>query len=259
MMHAYVRSGAMACPLHVERGEIDKEGNFITEGGVEYGQLQYRTHAKGEYFLRAGFMVIYIDATEDENNIVESESKRLAEAVHTCLLGMFAGCLSPLHIRSERLATFVEYNYKIQRYGDDLSHVIVVGHGNEDGIRFLDMDKPVCGQDLAIPFNKVNSIVRDVDDIDQRAGNSLQVMLLTCKSGCEKVSAELSKSSGVSAVISPSKALPMAWTIQFVAGYLANYFLKSKSMKEAVKDSIVDKDNTPMCTWEDGVKTYCPK
>jgi len=243
---AYVRSGDTACPLHWALGTIDAAGNFIADGDIVDGMVEQTKYPLGKYFLDAGFLVVYIDAVDDENDVLtDSTSKLLAETVHGCVRGMFSGCLNPaLQIRYERLATFAEFNHKIRKYGKHISHVIIVGHGNTSGVKFLDLPENASGDVLSEAFEDT-----------QRSG--IQVMLLSCSSACESISASLSRSAGVSSVISPTEGLAMAWTIQFVAGYFANYFLKSKSMIEAVNTSIIDKDSVPMCVWENGSKTYC--
>ena len=233
---AYIRTESKDCPLSRIQGHINSDGLFETH---EYPEP--KTYDESEYFRDPGFLIVYLDSADDENDIFSSQNKQMEESIFKAVEAIFAYCLY-LPVREINVGTFTELKHKLHKYGPVSSHIILIGHGGTEGISFLDQDKPVSGKQLAEVFDF--------------KGKKLQVLSLCCHSGCEDISREISQANGVSSVIAPNGVFHTAWGIHFVTGYLINYFLNTKSVHDAVSQSIIQPDKTPMCVWKKGTVTY---
>ena len=145
----YVRAAAVDgytgfCPICCKEGYYNNEtGNFID--GREY--------TPDDFFFNPGFLVILLGGVQRDTAL-----ENAALAIHASIQSLFATCGIVVHF--ERMRTLVELD-KFVRGGNEASstgqrsvysHIILVGHGNENGVPFLDDEVPVRGDRLANIF-----------------------------------------------------------------------------------------------------------
>ena len=150
---AYVRVSALEdyegfCPISYRHGYLYNETGVFVDG-QEFQQE--------DYFLNPGFLVVLLGGVDRETTV-----ENAALAIHASIKSLFSTCGIPVHF--ERMRTLVELDRFVRGnpesesdnhssgYRSNYSHVILVGHGAENGIPFLDENEPVGGERLAQVF-----------------------------------------------------------------------------------------------------------
>jgi hypothetical protein len=180
-----------------------------------------------------GFLVLQIGGIDPDYT-----EHSAAVAIYQSLNSLFAGCGKPVDF--ERMRTTVELSAYMKKYRSKYSHIVLIGHGVEEGLPFLDRPDAIAGQELSGFLG---------GDANERA---IQMISLCCHSGGKMLSKAISNAPGVTEVIAPTSTFDMRWAVHFVTGYFLHLYLEDLSTDEAVRRSIVNKDSTPMCIWRGG-------
>jgi hypothetical protein len=193
---------------------------------------------ESDFIDNPGFLILHLGHAVEREHTVETA----ARALHSTLTSLFAACNVPVTL--ERIRTSIEFSEFMKAYRAEYSHLILIGHGSTDGIRFLDKPAPVKGAELAGMLGADSS------------ANNLQILSLCCHSGCEAISKALSVSEGVTEVIAPSEAFDMRWASHFVTGYFLSRYVSNRSSEEAVQDHC-RASKMGVCIWRDGKVLLC--
>lgn len=185
-----------------------------------------------------GFLILELGPIFAEETI-----SKAAEATAKSLDSLFAACSPNVH--HHRVATAVELEDLMRRCGHLWSHIIIIGHGTEEGFCFLDRNGFLNGTDLA------NLLGCHDDDGRQR-----QILSLCCHSGCENISRALSNAANVTEVIAPTKTFDLRWAVVFVTGYLLKLFGTTGPVEQAVKEAAEWSAGSemPIAVWRDGIQ-----
>lgn len=92
---------------------------------------------------RPGFLVLHLAGIEPDP-IVDSA----AVAMHTCLRSILATCGDGVPVEFEKIRTALEVRQYMKARRFEYSHIIVIGHGANDGIHLLD-ESPIAKDDFA--------------------------------------------------------------------------------------------------------------
>ena len=191
-----------------------------------------------DFIGNPGFLIVHLGHSVEREHTVETAAK----ALHSTLTSLFAACDVPVTL--ERIRTSIEFSEFMKAYREHYSHLILIGHGSTDGIRFLDKPSPVKGAELAGMLGADSS------------ANSLQILSLCCHSGCEAISKALSLSPGVTEVIAPSEAFDMRWASHFITGYFLSRYVSNHSSERAVRDHC-RASKMGVCIWRGGEVLLC--
>lgn len=179
-----------------------------------------------------GFLIIHLGSIEREHTL-----EAAASALHNSMWSLFSACNIPADL--ERIRTTIELSKYMEKFCDNYSHIILIGHGTPDGIPFLDKSEPIGGSELSnlLCTNNWNS--------------SKQVISLCCHSGCEKLAQELSESTNIKDVLAPNDVFDMRWAVHFVTGYFLMY-TERLSIDDAALQAARNSGGAPICIWRDG-------
>lgn len=193
---------------------------------------------ESDFIDNPGFLIVHLGHSVEREHTVETAAK----ALHATLSSLFAACNIPVTL--ERIRTSIEFSEFMKAYRFNYSHLILIGHGSTEGIRFLDKPGPVRGAELAGMLGADNS------------ANSLQILSLCCHSGCEAISKALSQSPGVIEVIAPSEAFDMRWASHFVTGYFLSRYVSNLTSEQSVQDHC-QASKMNVCIWKAGEVRVC--
>jgi len=182
------------CPIVHLRGHINND-TFTAE--THWGEISI---PKERLIYNAGYLVLHIGSVETEHTV-----ETAANAVYESLFALFSACHDI--VRYERIRTTVELSEYLKLYRCNYSHIILIGHGSENGIPFLDKPKPIRGSELS-----------GLLGADSHK-NPIQIISLCCHSGCEENARALSKAEGVKEVLAPSDTFDLRWSVHFILGY----------------------------------------
>ena len=220
------------CPIVSVWGTFQKDGSFLFHS--PWGELSVQP---SELIKNAGYLVLEIGAVEQEHTVSTA-----ATAVYESLHALFSACHDIVSF--ERIRTSVELSEYLKLYRCNYSHIILIGHGDENAIKFLDKNGPIRGNELA------GLLGADAHK------NPIQILSLCCHSGCEENARALSNAEKVTEVLAPSDTFDLRWSVHFILGYFLNIYLLGKSLNEAVCEAALDKSSTPMTIWQNGEKIY---
>lgn len=222
------------CPLVSMTGT--KDGDEFVAYDQDNQEIRF---SSADVVEKPGFLIIQLGDARERDHTVEAA----AFAIFQSLNSLFAACAGDVHF--ERIRTSVELSEFMKRYRFNYSHVVLVGHGDQNGgIPFMDQSEPLKGHSLAGLLGADGS-VRDIELIS-----------LCCHTGCESLSSALSNAVGVKHVIAPQKAFDLRWAVHFVTGYFLERYLSGKPIDQAVCDASVNPTATPMSVWKQGRKIY---
>jgi hypothetical protein len=191
-----------------------------------------------DFIDNPGFLIVHLGHSVEREHTVEIAAK----ALHSTLSSLFAACDVPVML--ERIRTSIELSEFMKAYRQQYSHLILIGHGSTDGIRFLDKPAPVKGVELGGMLGADSST------------NSLQILSLCCHSGCEAISKALSLTPGVSEVIAPSETFDMRWASHFITGYFLSRYISNNSSEQAVQEHC-RASKMSVCIWRSGKVLLC--
>lgn len=220
------------CPLIREWGVLSDDGRFQFNWDGEDREIN-----ASEVIANAGYLVLEIGSVEEEYTVSTA-----ANAVYESLRALFSACHDI--VRYERIRTSVELSEYLKMYRCNYSHIILIGHGGQDGIKFLDKSGPIRGNELAGLFGA------------DAHKNSIQIISLCCHSGCEENARSLSNAENVTEVLAPEGTFDLRWAVYFILGYFLSMYLRDRNVNDAVCDAALDKTSTPMCVWKNGEKVY---
>lgn len=224
------------CPITLVYVFKDEDGKFrLSEDDDLKGEIRFE---ESDFVDNPGFLIVHLGHSIEREHTVETAAK----ALHSTLTSLFAACDVPVTL--ERIRTSLEFSEFMKAYRAQYSHLILIGHGSTDGIRFLDKSSPIKGSELAGMLGADNS------------ANSLQILSLCCHSGCEAISKPLSLSAGVSEVIAPSEAFDMRWASHFITGYFLSRYISNHTSEQAVQDHC-RASKMSVCLWRGGDVLLC--
>lgn len=229
----FVEGYTAFCPLVPKWGT--KEGDEYIEYGEDNKEQRF---SAADVVLSPGFLVVELGDIDDPDHTLNTA----ASAIFQSLSALFSACAGP--VQYERIRTSVELSQYMLKYRFNFSHIIIVGHGSEDGIPFMDQPSPMKGNAIAGLLGADGS-PRDIELIS-----------LCCHTGCEALSSSLSKAVGVRQVIAPISTFDVRWAVHFVTGYFLDRYLEGKPVDKAVCDAALNKNATPMAVWQEGVKVF---
>lgn len=233
---AYLPDYAGYCPLTpMLASPIDEEPDFWN---VWTGDNRGVPVPRTRLVASPGFLVLEIAPILSEETV-----SKAAEATAKSLESLFASC-SP-NVQHFRVSTAVELEDLMKRCGFLWSHVIIIGHGAEDGLSLLDRNGPLDGADLA-------NLLGCHDD----HGRDRQIISLCCHSGCANISEALSKASNVTEVIAPVEFFDLRWAVVFVTGYFLKLFGTTGTVEQAVTEAAnwSSGSKMPISVWCDGIQ-----
>jgi hypothetical protein len=218
------------CPIARFDGHTQEDGTVkIRLQNGEEMSIQ-----KSQLIENPGFLVLEIRGIVPEHTVNSA-----AYAIYQSLSSMFASCGMPVDY--ERIRTMLEFTEYLKTYRHNYSHIVLIGHGTEKGVQFLDRQTPTAGQELSGCLGG-DSTTR-----------SLEIISLCCHSGGKQLSEAISKAVGVSSVIGPTATFDMRWAVHFVTGYFLYRYLENRTADQALKGAVVNANVTPMCVWRNGV------
>ena len=220
---AYIRASVLNdydgfCPVTLRDGYLNEDGSFRDEDLFQAEDV----------FLNPGFLVIVLGQVE-----AEAPLEQAGYALHASIQSMFADCGIP--VMFERMRTFIELQKSIETFRGVCSHIVLIGHGEVDGIKFLDRDEFVSGAELAEIFECFEDC------------SPIQVISLCCHSGIQSIAGDISKAESVAEVIAPQAPFHVQWAVHFVSGYLLEFFLHGSTVDDAVAKAAFNPARTPMC------------
>jgi len=184
-----------------------------------------------DFIERPGFLLIQLGAIEEDYTL-----ETAANAVFWSLQSLFSACDIPVNI--ERMRTTIELSEYLKQYRSRYSHIILIGHGSEEGISFLDKKDPLGGIEL--------SGLLGADKSD----NPIQIISLCCHSGCEQLSKALSSGLNVNEVIAPKEVFDIRWAVHFITSYFLFLFINELDTENAVKNAA--SNDSKFCIWKKG-------
>lgn len=224
------------CPITLAYVFQGEDGKFhLSEDDDPEGKIRFE---ESDFIDNPGFLIVHLGHSVEREHTVEAAAK----ALHSTLTSLFAAC--DVRVTLERIRTSIEFSEFMKAYRAQYSHLILIGHGSTDGIKFLDKPSPVKGSELAGMLGADSS------------ANNLQILSLCCHSGCEAISKALSISPGVSEVIAPSEAFDMRWASHFITGYFLSRYISDHSSEQAVQDHC-RASRMRVCIWRGGEMLLC--
>lgn len=215
------------CPITQLYVYLQPDGSFL--GGYD----QPIVISPADMIFDPGFLVLSLGSIEKDYTV-----ETAAKALYNSLQSLFAGCGIPVDF--ERIRTTVELSEYMKKYRANYTHVILIGHGQKDGISFLDKPKPIAGGELAGCLGS--------DASEKR----LQIVSLCCHSGCENLAKALSSAPNISEVLAPNDAFDIRWAVHFITGFLLYLYINGLQVDEAVRNAARTSGNAPMCIWRNG-------
>lgn len=165
-----------------------------------------------------GILIVSIGDFDSESTLIDPLSKSI---LHFVRLLLDDDSLKFLKIRTvDELRSFWENNHS------SFSHIILIGHGNPDGISFID-NRILNAKDLAKLLEKPCN-----NNTEQKI-----IISLCCKTGSFTFSKELSKSSVCGWLLASKDNIHGANASQFCQTFLTNHLLNGQTSKVAFKKS----------------------
>lgn len=153
-------------------------------------------------------------------------------------LGNFCRLLSP-HIFFKEVTVRSKHELAALwvRVHDQVSHVIVAGHGDTDCVVF-GVDGEVTGEDFAKIFEDPLTLLGSMPSQGKPGPFSSKVFVsLCCKTGRASFAGSFSKRPVCSALIAPMQSVHAALASQFAQNLFAHHFVDGRSIKVALKRS----------------------
>lgn len=222
------------CPITPALAYKQDNGKWMILGsGVEDNDVEIEIE-RSDIIESPGFLLVQLGIDKEHTHDVA------AAALLNSMESLFAACGIPVDY--ERIRTTVEFSEFMKIYRCNYSHIILLGHGSDTGLTFLDKREPIAGEELAGYLGA------------DKHKNSIQLISLCCHSGCEKMASALSRATSVTEVIAPRKTFDLRWAVHFITGYFLALYVSGNNLEEAVKKtSGVTLD---MCIWRNGVLAY---
>jgi hypothetical protein len=183
-----------------------------------------------------GFLVLQIGDWDQEITV-----DRAAKAIHGSLESLFAAC--GVRVDHELRRTPGELSAYMQYARDLYSHIILIGHGSPEGLKFRstsNVEPEDETSDERLRRLNLVSMQRVVDLLGCDLGcRDVQIVSLCCYSGCDEFGSALSRAKNVTEVIAPSGTVDMRWAAHFVTNYFLRVFVNDKPVDEAVREAAV--------------------
>ncbi len=225
-------------PAHKEFCPIVSVQAIEQEDGTFLDVTTETTFNESDIIRNPGFLLIHIGSEREEHTLISA-----ADAIFYSVTSLFSACDIP--VTHEIFRTTVEFSEYMKVYRSRYSHMILFGHGAEDGLRFLNQPNPIGGHEIA-GFLGADMHV-----------TPLSIISLCCHSGCKKLASNLSKATNVTEVIAPPGAFDLRWSTHFVTGLLLEIFIEGKSVDEAVTVAAQNSSNISMGIWRNGKLINC--
>ncbi len=193
--------------------------------------LQKLKISRDDEIVDPGFLIL-----ELSTNCFDPTLNPLSDALFHALGSMFAGCDIPVDIIHIR--TSIELPELMRTCGQAYSHIILVGHGGQDGITLLDKN--------GLSGTEMGELLAPTED-----SRPFQLISLCCHTGCEEFAREVASTSKIQCVIAPDGPLEINWVVPFLMQYFLIVFCEfDLSVEDAVNKAILDVKRTPMKYFE---------
>jgi hypothetical protein len=189
----------------VRRKILAVDGSRIrVENGQPSGSASIRASLA---FKSHGVLVITVGDFDSEYSLLDPLSHSLQEFL--VLL------LDPASVKFIKIRGLEELGRAWVKLSPGVSHVVVIGHGDEDGLFFGSDDYSLPGDELA-------------ETLAQVAGDphGKTYLFLTCKSGLAGFAKKFSAAAHVGAVIAPLRSVHGAEAALFAQAFFTEHFLK---------------------------------
>jgi hypothetical protein len=215
------------CPITQVYAYAQPDGSYLV------GYPEAVAVPSNELIYKPGFLLVHLGSIEKDYTV-----ETAAQALFNSLKSLFAGCNIPVDF--DRIRTTVELSEYMKRYRNNYSHVILIGHGQRDGIAFLDKPHPIAGSELAGCLGSDTS------------NKSIQIVSLCCHSGCANLAKALSRAPDISEVVAPNDTFDIRWAVHFITGFLLYMYINGLEVDAAVREAARISGNAPMCIWRQG-------